>query len=35
MNEYDKYVTKYMAEMEALDRKLLEFTNNDKSFIVS
>lgn len=33
--EYDKYVTKTKAEMEELDRKLVEFTNNDKSFVVT
>ncbi len=33
--EYDKYVTKYKSDMDELDRKLVEFTNNDKSFIVT
>jgi site-specific DNA recombinase len=33
--DYDKYVTKIRAGMDALDRKLVEFTNNDKSFIVT
>ena len=33
--EYDKYVTKYKSEMDELDRKLVEFTNNDKSFVVT
>lgn len=31
----DKYVTKLKAEMDELDRKLVEFTNNDKSFILT
>ena len=34
-NDYDNYVTKTKAEMEELDRKLVELTNNDKSFIVT
>jgi site-specific DNA recombinase len=33
--DYDKYVTKYKAEMDDLDRKLVDYTNNDKSFIVT
>jgi site-specific DNA recombinase len=33
--DYDKYVNKYKAEMDELDRKLVEFTNNDKSFVVT
>jgi len=33
--DYDKYVTKTKAEMDELDRKLVEFTNNDKSFVVT
>jgi len=33
--EYDKYVTKLKAEMDVLDRKLVDFTNNDKSFVVT
>lgn len=33
--DYDKYVTKIKAEMDELDRKLVEFTNNDKSFVVT
>ena len=33
--DYDKYVTKLKAEMDELDRKLVEFTNNDKSFVVT
>lgn len=32
VDDYDKYVTKYKAEMEDLDRKLIEYTNNDKIF---
>lgn len=32
VDDYDKYVTKYKAEMEDLDRKLVEYTNNDKTF---
>jgi len=32
--DYDKYVTKTKAEMDELDCKLVEFTNNDKSFVV-
>ena len=32
VDDYDKYVTKYKAEMEDLDRKLIEYTNNDKTF---
>ncbi|NCQ54227.1 hypothetical protein AUK57_03915 [Candidatus Saccharibacteria bacterium CG2_30_41_52] len=35
VDEYDKYVTKTKAEMDELDRKLVEFTNNDKSFEVT
>lgn len=33
--DYDKYVTKTKAEMDALDRKLVDFTNNDKSFVMT
>lgn len=33
--DYDKYVTKLKVEMDELDRKLVEFTNNDKSFVVT
>ena len=33
--DYDKYVTKTKAAMDDLDRKLVEFTNNDKSFVVT
>ena len=33
--DYDKYVTRIKAEMDELDRKLVEFTNNDKSFVVT
>lgn len=32
VDEYDKYVMKYKTEMEDLDRKLVEYTNNDTSF---
>lgn len=32
VDDYDKYVKKYKAEMEDLDRKLVEYTNNDKTF---
>ena len=32
VDDYDKYVTKYKTEMEDLDRKLVECTNNDKTF---
>ena len=35
VDEYDKYVTKTKAEMDELDRKLVEITNNDKSFEVT
>ena len=35
VDDYDKYVNKYKAEMEELDRKLVEYTNNDKSFVVT
>lgn len=35
VDDYDKYVTRYKAEMEELDRKLVEYTNNDKSFVVT
>ena len=33
--EYDKYVTKYKLEKEELECKLVEYTNNDKSFILT
>ena len=33
--DYDKYVMTTKAEMDELDRKLVEFTNNDKSFVVT
>ena len=33
--DYDKYVTKTKAEMDVLDRKLVDFTNNDKSFVMT
>lgn len=32
---YDKYVTKYKAEKEELEYKLVEYTNNDKSFVLT
>lgn len=35
VDDYDKYVAKTKAEMDELDRKLVEFTNNDKSFEVT
>lgn len=33
--DYDKYVMKTKAAMDELDRKLVEYTNNDKSFVVT
>lgn len=33
--EYDKYVTKFKAEKEDLEYKLIEDTNNDKSFVLT
>ncbi len=33
--DYDKYVTKYKAERDELEYKLVEYTNNDKSFILT
>ena len=35
VDDYDKYVMKYKSEMEDLDRKLVEYTNNDKSFNIT
>ncbi len=35
VTEYDKYVKNIKMEMEELERKLVEFTSNDKSFIVT
>ena len=35
MTEYDKYVKNIKMEMEELERKLVVFTSNDKSFIVT
>ncbi len=32
VDDYDKYVMKYKTEMEELDSKLVEYTNNDTSF---
>ena len=34
-NDYDKYVTKYKNDKEELENKLVEYTNNDKSFVVT
>ena len=33
--DYDKYVTRYKAEKEELEYRLVEYTNNDKSFILT
>ncbi len=33
--DYDKYVTKAKAEKEELEYKLVEYTNNDKSFVLT
>lgn len=33
--DYDKYVTKYKAEKDELEYKLVEYTNNDKSFVLT
>lgn len=35
VDDYDKYVMKYKTDMENLDRKLVEYTNNDTSFEVT
>ena len=35
VTDYDKYVTKTRVEMDELDRRLVEFTNNYKSFVVT
>lgn len=35
VDEYDKYVMKYKTEMEDLDRRLVEYTNNDTTFEVT
>ena len=35
VNEYDKYVTKYKADKEELEHKLIEYTNNDQSFVIT
>lgn len=32
VDDYDKYVMKYKSDMEDLDRKLVEYTNNDTTF---
>ena len=34
MDEYDKIATKLQSEIEELDNKLINLTNNDKSFDV-
>lgn len=34
-NDYDKYVTKYKKDKEELENKLVEYTNNDQSFVVT
>ena len=33
--DYDKYAKKYSEEKTELERKLVEYTNNDKSFVVT
>ena len=35
MDEYDKIATKLQSEIEELDNKLINLSNNDKSFDVS
>lgn len=35
VDDYNKYVMKYKTEMEDLDRKLVEYTNNDTTFEVT
>ena len=35
MDEYDKYATRLESEIEELDNKLVDLTNNDESFDVS
>ena len=35
VDEYDKYVTQAKSDMEKLDTKLVELTNNDTSFVVT
>ncbi len=35
MNKYDKYVTKYKKDKDELDKMLVDYTNNDKSFVVT
>jgi len=32
---YDKYVSKTKGEIDTLDRKLVDITNNDKSFVTT
>lgn len=34
-DDYDKYVKKYKADKEELEQKLVEYTNNDKSFVLT
>ena len=34
-NDYDKYVKKYKADKAELEQKLVEYTNNDQSFVVT
>ena len=34
-NDYDKYVTKYKNDKKELEAKLTEYTNDDKSFVVT
>lgn len=34
-NDYDKYVTKYKNDKDELENKLVDYTNNDKSFVVT
>lgn len=34
-DDYDKYVNKYKAEKAELEQKLVKYTNNDKSFVVT
>jgi site-specific DNA recombinase len=33
--QYDKFVTKYKADKEEYERKLVEYTNNDQSFVIT
>ncbi|MDR3297930.1 MAG: recombinase family protein [Candidatus Nomurabacteria bacterium] len=34
VDEYDKFATKYKAEMEILDKKMVQITSDDKTFII-